>query len=73
MPAHQVSFTVPQRRLGKEDILFRVQSGDTPLGVLAISQGAVVWFARGKKDGYKLNWRQFDEVMKHNARRAERR
>jgi hypothetical protein len=73
MPAHEVSFSVPSRRLGQEDIKFVVSVAGVRWGVLAVSKGALVWFARGKKDGYKLGWRKFDQVMKRNAARSERR
>ena len=73
MAKHDVRFTVPNRPLGKADVTFDVWADDEKLGTLAVSQGAVVWFARNNTKGRKMNWTKFDEFMQEKGRRAERR
>jgi len=41
--AHKVTFDVPRRELGREDIVFVVHKDDKRFGTLLISQGAVEW------------------------------
>lgn len=38
---------------------------------LRVSKGALVWFPRLTKKGYKVEWEMFDEYMR-GRRRAER-
>ena len=72
--AHDVSFEVPRRDLGKADVDFRVKKGGEMLGKLAVSKGSVVWFPKDHTIGYKLNWTAFDALMReHGARGPERR
>jgi len=73
MAKHDVSFNVPQRSLGKTDIDFVIKIDGTNFGKLAISNGSVVWFPRGSKNGIKVSWKRFDEMMQENAGRFERR
>ena len=79
MATHQVKFSVPPRPLEKSDIEFIVEVEDSDgnfkrLGLLKVSRGALVWF-RGKthKNGEKLNWEEFDDVMWEHSRKRESR
>jgi hypothetical protein len=73
MAKHDVLFNVPQRRLGKTDIDFTVRIDGELFGKLAISNGTIVWFPRGSKNGLKMGWKKFDDMMQENATRSERR
>ena len=73
MAKHDVSFNVPQRRLGKTDIDFVIKIDGELFGKLAISNGTIVWFPKGSKNGLKMGWKKFDEMMQDNAGRRERR
>lgn len=73
MAKHDVAFNVPQRSLGKTDIDFGIKIDGDLFGKLAVSNGSVVWFPRGSKNGLKLGWKRFDEIMQENAGRRERR
>ena len=73
MAKHDVSFNVPPRPLGKADVSFQVKRDGAILGTLKISNGSVVWFAKGTTYGLKMGWTRFDEMMKDNARRVEKR
>ena len=73
MPQHEVKFSVPRRPLEKADIEFEVTADGERLGKLAVSKGAVVWFARNNTIGHWLTWEKFDELMLEYGRRAERR
>ncbi len=73
MAKHDVTFDIPQRRLGKTDINFEVKVDGELFGKLAISNGSLVWFPRNSRNGLKMGWKRFDEVMQENAGRRERR
>jgi len=68
--AHDVTFTVPDRPLGHNDVTFTVrQSGDI-LGTLKVSKGALVWRPGKGKQSYKLTWSQFDAMVKEKGSKA---
>ena len=73
MAKHDVSFSIPQRALGKADVAFTVKRNGRILGTLEISNGSLVWFPKGTTYGYKMNWSKFDSVMQNEATRFERR
>ena len=68
MAKHEVRFVLPWRRLGKEDVIFRVVQDDELLGTLKVSQGAVVWWPGKAKLGYKMTWERFDQMMRGGTR-----
>ncbi len=71
--AHNVSFTVPDRPLGKSDIIFTVKKDGKTLGNLHISRGSLVWFPSYTTYGYRMNWTKFDKIMKDYAVESEAR
>lgn len=73
MAQHDVLFNIPARSLGKTDVEFEITRDGEFFGKLAISKGAVVWFPKNSKQGFKMGWKRFDEMMRENAGRRERR
>ena len=73
MAKHDVSFTLPRRSLGVADVKFLVKTDGNKVGTLAVSNGSLVWFPVGKKNGYKIGWKRFDELMRREAPWWERR
>jgi hypothetical protein len=73
MAKHDVSFSIPERSLGKADVEFLVKADDVVLGTLAVSNGSVVWFPKGATNGYKMHWNKFDKVMQEAATKIEKR
>ncbi|MBU0586712.1 hypothetical protein KJ780_04305 [Candidatus Micrarchaeota archaeon] len=67
--SYKVSFILPERELGRADIEFKVIEGREKLGRLRVSKGSVVWLARDKTYGRKLNWREFAEMMEQAGRK----
>jgi hypothetical protein len=65
--AHQVKFSVPERKLGRSDVEFKVWQDDSLLGTLKVSRGSIVWFPSNTTYGYKTSWEKFDEVMKKHV------
>ncbi len=65
--AHEVFFTIPERKLGKADIVYTVKRDGSMLGTLLVSKGAVVWVPTGRQYGHKVNWARFDRVMRENG------
>jgi hypothetical protein len=66
--AHKVRFTSPDLKLGNSDIEFLVKNNNAMVGRLLISKGNVEWRSRNKKNGKKLSWRRFDELMQTKGR-----
>lgn len=73
MARHDVSFTIPERRLGNSDIEFTVYSDDVRLGVLKVSKGALVWRSANKKRSHMLAWDAFDRLAREHGRREPQR
>lgn len=68
--AHQVTFDIPRRKLGKEDIVFEVQEDGELLGKLKISKGAVVWAPAWGKRAYRMAWSTLDTIMRAHGRKG---
>ena len=62
--AHKVTFDLPRRELGREDIVFVVQKEDKRFGTLLISKGAVEWRPTNKVYRRKISWDKFDQLMR---------
>ena len=73
MAKHDVWFDIPVRQLGKADVNFYIEVDGETFGKLSISNGAIVWFPKGSKNGLKMGWQKFEEMMQENAGRRERR
>ncbi|MEX1185610.1 MAG: hypothetical protein WEA80_03390 [Gemmatimonadaceae bacterium] len=73
MAKHDVSFSIPQRALGKADVKFQVKRDGSVHGTLEVSNGSLVWFPKGTTYGLKMSWVKFDRIMQDNATRLERR
>lgn len=71
--AHDVSFELPRRKLGRSDVRFLVKRDGEVLGTLAVSNGSLVWFPKGTTYGCRVGWRKFDVLMKAEARHFEKR
>jgi hypothetical protein len=68
--AHDVTFTVPDRPLGKNDVTFTVRESGEILGTLKVSKGALVWRPKSGKQSYKLRWNQFDSLAQKAGAKA---
>lgn len=73
MPKHDVIFKIPERTLGKADVMFIVKQDKKILGTLAVSNGSLVWYPTGTTYGCKMSWAKIDKLMKDNATRVEKR
>jgi hypothetical protein len=60
---HDVTFMVPERSLGKADLVFRVKGDGEMVGRLKVSHGAIVWMPKNGKAGYRIGWAGFDRIM----------
>ena len=72
MAKHDVTFTIPERALGKADLEFKVKHDGGVLGRLKISNGNVVWVPKNATYGYKIGWAKFDELMQHSGRHEKK-
>lgn len=66
--AHDVTFEVPARPLGKKDLVFIVRQNRAKFGELRISRGAVVWIPADKSKGRRISWSQLDRFAQANGR-----
>jgi len=69
--AHEVTFKLPTRRLGKADVSFVVKDDDGVLGTLKVSKGAVVWYPKKTNYGYKAAWDKFQRVAQEHFTETE--
>jgi len=65
--AHTVTFSIPERKLGKADIEFAVKKGRVKFGTLKVSKGSVVWVPVNKQIGRKLSWKRFAELAEEHG------
>ena len=68
--AHTVSFSVPKRALGREDIEFVVQKDGVRFGTLLVSKGAIEWRPTNKVYRRRVNWDRFDQIMRDKGRQV---
>ena len=54
MAQHDVTFTIPERPLGKADLEFKVKSDGDMVGRLKVSNGTIVWVPKNATYGFKL-------------------
>lgn len=52
------------------DLVIEVTSGDLKLGELRISRGSIDWAPRGSAHPRRLEWEDFDQLMKEHGRRS---
>lgn len=64
MAQHKLTFTLPEREIGKEDVIFNIYEDGEKFGTIKISKGALEWFPRSNKKPFKLGWKRFDKAIK---------
>jgi hypothetical protein len=69
--AHRVTFQAPARQLGKADVVFEVRDENGMIGTLKVSRGSLVWFPSDTTNGYKVNWTQFNRLMREHVTGVE--
>ncbi len=62
--AHKVTFNLPERELGRGDIVFIVNKDGARFGTLLVSKGAVEWRPTNKQYRRKISWDKFDQLMR---------
>jgi hypothetical protein len=67
MADHDVSFTIPERALGKADIEFKIKRNGKAFGRLRVSEGSMVWVPANKSYGYRLGWTTFDGLAQEKG------
>ena len=65
--AHDVSFKIPERSLGRADIEFNVKNSSGKIGTLKISKGSIVWVPVNAQRGRRINWVDFAKLMEEHA------
>jgi hypothetical protein len=68
--AHTVTFALPVRSLGREDIEFAVHKDGVRFGTLLVSKGAVEWRGGNKVRKCRVSWDRFDQLMRSGGRRV---
>jgi hypothetical protein len=65
---HDVSFSIPERQLGKADVEFAVKRDGKAFGRLKVSNGTVVWVPKDRTYGFKVDWVKFDAFMQEHGK-----
>jgi hypothetical protein len=65
---HNIKFSIPERELGREDVEFKVSLGGSRVGTLKVSKGTLVWVPKDHTYGHKINWTDFDALMKNQKK-----
>ena len=68
--AHKVTFSVPERTLGREAVEFVVEKDGVRFGTLLVSKGAVEWRPTNKVYRRRMRWDRFDALMRESGRRV---
>jgi len=71
--AHEVYFTIPNRKLERSDVEFDVYMDEDKLGTLKVSKGTIVWFPANTIYGHRLGWAGFDKLMQEHVKGFEKR
>lgn len=70
MAMHDVRFDVPVRPVGNADVRFVVNRNGSKLGELHVSRGAVVWVAKDRTYGRRLDWKTLAKLFEdHGTKR----
>jgi hypothetical protein len=69
--AHNVTFSIPERELGRADVEFKISNGGSKIGTLKVSKGTVVWLPKDHSYGYKMGWKDFDDLMRERGAREQ--
>lgn len=67
MAKHDVTFSIPERQLGKADVEFAIKRDSKAFGRLKDSNGTVVWVPKDMTYGFKMTWVDFDKLMRNNG------
>ena len=73
MACHSMGFTFPERWLGRADIVFEIEKDKEKFGEFLMSNGAVVWFPKGKRFGHRVVWAELDKFFVDKGERSENR
>jgi hypothetical protein len=69
--AHDVKFSIPERDLGRADVEFKISHNGSKVGTLKVSKGALVWVPKDHTFGFKIGWKDFDELMNRSGTKEE--
>ena len=69
--AHDVKFSMPERDLGRADVEFKISHNGSKVGTLKVSKGALVWVPKDHTFGFKIGWKDFDELMNRSGTKEE--
>ena len=68
--SHEVTIRVPDRPIGRKDIVFSVKQDGGRFGRLKVSKGCIVWLPGSKSKGFRLSWAQLDRLARDSGRRG---
>lgn len=70
--AHTVTFNLPRRTAGREDVEFVVEKDGVRFDTLLVFKGAVEWRPINKVDyrHRRLRWDRFDQLMRESGRKV---
>jgi len=64
MAKHTLLFNLPSVELGKVDAEIHIKKDGKQFGTITISKGDLEWYPCNAKKPYKLNWTEFDKMIR---------
>jgi hypothetical protein len=69
MASHRIELSLPTTDVLNTDVRINVWSDEGLLGELTVSRGSIDWRPAHHHSAYTLEWEQFDDLMRTQARR----
>ena len=70
--AHEVTFKLPDRELGKAALEISVKKDGDMLGRFKASKGGASWVPRDRTYGFKLSWTELSELLEEHGKKEGR-
>ena len=65
MPPTDVRISIPDRSLGRDEVVFTVGDPGELLGTLTLSAGHIEWYSKPRLSGRRMSWQEFGDIMEH--------
>lgn len=69
--AYETSIALPSLTVLHKDIVVSVKGENGRVGRLKISKGGAVWVPGNGQKGYRLAWRDIDELFRQEGRKGD--
>jgi hypothetical protein len=70
MAEHKIYLVLSPVELGKVDSEIHIKKDDAHFGKIKMSKGGLDWYPLNAKKPYKIDWSNFDKLMKKNGKKS---